>query len=142
MTNDEFLSAPISTLKCLVAEQDSLDIALTNGTAPSISELADGQRLEGVFCVRERELRQKRNGEPFLRLLLGDSSGSAEAVSWEEAEERFGLAPPGTAVLVGGSFEQSERWGAKIKIRELRPARPDEYDSERLAAGPQVPVER
>ena len=36
--------------------------------------------MGGVYAVRERELRRKRNGEPWLRLTLGDASGSVEAV--------------------------------------------------------------
>ena len=62
-----------------------------------LRELEDGQRVAGVYAVRERELRRKRNGEPWLRLTLGDASGSAEAVAWEEAEALYALAAPGTA---------------------------------------------
>jgi len=46
----------------------------------ALRDCEDGQRVRGVYAVRERELRRKRNGEPWLRLLVGDSSGSAEAV--------------------------------------------------------------
>src|SRR5436190_1233248 len=77
-----------------------------------LGELEDGQRVKGVYAVRQRELRRKRNGEPWLRLVLGDASGSAEAVAWEDAEALFALAKPGTPVEVGGAFEMSERWGA------------------------------
>jgi 3'-5' exoribonuclease len=117
-----------------------------NGHSPNgraaIRELEAGQKVIAVFCVRERDLRQKRNGEPFLRLVLGDSSGSIEAVCWEEAESRYGVAEPGSALHVTGTFEQSEKWGAKIKVAELRPAREDEYSADDLAAGPQVAVDR
>jgi 3'-5' exoribonuclease len=123
-------------LKRLMTEQHSLDIETLAGPAPSIRELADGQRIAAVFCVRERELRQKKNGEPFLRLVLGDNSGSAEAISWEEPEQRFQIAEPGSAVHVAGTFEQSQRWGAKVKIQQIRPANPDEYEPEQLLAGP------
>ena len=51
-----------------------------------LRELEDGQRVAGVYAVRERELRRKRNGEPWLRLSVGDATGTAEAVCWEEAE--------------------------------------------------------
>ena len=46
--------------------------------------------------VRERELRRKNNGEPWLRLILGDRSGTLEAVSWEDAEELYAIAAPGS----------------------------------------------
>lgn len=107
-----------------------------------LRELQDAQRVEGVYAVRERELRRKRNGDPWLRLALGDASGSVEAVSWDDAEARYALAAPGAAVFVGGAFEVSDRWGAKIKLTELREASPGEYRSEDLAAGPKVPLER
>ncbi len=108
----------------------------------SLRDLQDGQRVKGVYAVRERELRRKRNGEPWLRLLVGDASGSAEAVSWEDAEERFALAAPGAAVFVAGGYEVSERWGSKIKIAALREAAPEEYRPEDLAVASEVPRER
>jgi 3'-5' exoribonuclease len=107
-----------------------------------LRELEDGQRVRAVYAVRERELRRKRNGEPWLRLSLGDASGSCEAVAWEEAEERYAIASSGSAVLVEGVFEVSDRWGCKIKLSGLRTARPDEYLPEDLASGPEVPFER
>jgi 3'-5' exoribonuclease len=117
------------------------------GAAPApparvpLRELEDGQRVIGVYAVRERELRRKRNGEPWLRLVLGDASGSAEAVAWEDAEAGYALAAPGTAVHVGGGFEMSERWGAKIKLSELREADPGEYERDDLAVESEVSFE-
>jgi len=130
-----------------MAEQTTFDAEQhTNGHSPNgrltIRELEAGQRVAAVFAVRERDLRQKRNGEPFLRLVLGDSSGSIEAVCWEEAEDRYGLAEPGSALHVTGTFEQSDKWGAKIKVLDLRPARGDEFSADDLAPGPQLSVDR
>src|SRR5206468_10835079 len=109
-----------------MVEQTTLDAQQhMNGQAsngrPTIRELESGQRVTAVLAVRERDLRQKRNGEPFLRLVLGDRSGSVEAVASEEAEARSGLAEPGAALHVTGTFEHSERWGAKVKVLELPP---------------------
>ena len=106
-----------------------------------LRELEDGQRVAGVYAVRQRELRRKRNGEPWLRLSVGDATGAAEAVCWEEAESRYALCSSGSAVFVTGVFEQSERWGAKIKISELREAQPGEYDAEELAPESDVSLE-
>ncbi len=107
----------------------------------SLGELEDGQRVKGIYAVRERELRRKRNGEPWLRLVLGDASGGAEAVAWEDAEDLYVLAAPGSAVEVGGVFEMSERWGAKIKLSGLREAAPGSYDPADLAAESEVSFE-
>jgi 3'-5' exoribonuclease len=106
-----------------------------------IRELEDGQRVRGVYAVRERELRRKRNGEAWLRLSLGDASGAVEAVSWEDAEARYALCTSGTPVHLTGVFEVSERWGAKIKIADLRPAEAHEYETKDLAAESHVSLE-
>jgi 3'-5' exoribonuclease len=130
-----------------MAEQPTLDAQQhMNGHSPNgrptIRELEAGQRVAAVFAVRERDLRQKRNGEPFLRLVLGDRSGSIEAVAWEEAEALYALAEPGKVMHVSGTFEHSDKWGAKIKVLELRPARGDEFSADDLAPGPELPVDR
>jgi 3'-5' exoribonuclease len=117
----------------------------TSAPAPArrcVADLTAGERVESVFAVRQRDLRQRRSGEPWLRLVLCDGTGSVEAVSWEEAEARFALAEPGSAVSVVGAFEISERWGAKIKIAEVRAAQPHEYDAADLEPTGNVPVER
>ena len=113
-------------------EQTQIE-ALAPGRVP-LGELDDGQRVDGVYAVRDRELRRKRDGEAWLKLTLGDSSGSVEAVAWEEAEARFAVAAPGTPVFVSGGFEVSERWGSKIKLSAPAAGRPHEYRPEDLAA--------
>ncbi len=131
-------SAAVSTLICEMAEQTSIPAPEQTAipTSPervALRDLEDGQRVRGVYAVRERELRRKRNGEPWLRLSVGDSSGTAEAVCWEDAEARYALCATGRALFVTGVFEDSERWGAKIKVAELREAEPHEYDADELA---------
>jgi 3'-5' exoribonuclease len=108
----------------------------------ALGELEDGQRVAGAYAVRERELRRKRNGEHWLKLSLGDASGTLEAVAWDDAEELYALAEPGSAVHVSGRLEESERWGAKIKLAALRRAAPDEYRTEDLAVEVAISVER
>ena len=107
-----------------------------------LGELEDGQRISGVYAVRERELRRKRNGDPWLRLSVGDASGTAEAVCWEEAEVLFALCCTGSPVHISGAFEISDRWGAKIKISSLREAEPHEYETADLAAESDVSLEQ
>jgi 3'-5' exoribonuclease len=125
----------------------SEQIRLTNGNGdgaagPRLRELADGQAVEGVFAVRERELRQKRSGEDWLRLVLADSTGTVPAVAWDGVSECFEAAPPGSIVRIAGRFSVHQQYGKQIKLESVRPARPDEYDAEALAEAPSVPVER
>jgi 3'-5' exoribonuclease len=106
-----------------------------------LGELEDGQRVSGVYAVRERELRRKRNGDPWLRLSVGDATGTAEAVCWEDAEMHYALCCTGSPVFVSGVFEISERWGAKIKVSGIREAEPHEFEAEDLAAESEVSAE-
>ncbi len=111
------------------------------GVRVPLGELEDGQRVSGVYAVRERELRRKRNGEPWLRLRLGDASGTCEAVSWEDAEALYALASMGAPVHVHGHFEMSDRWGAKIKLGGLCEASAEDYRPEDLAVESEVSLE-
>jgi 3'-5' exoribonuclease len=120
-------------------EQQALTDTLIAARVP-LAELEDGQRVGGVYAVRERELRRKRNGEPWLRLVLCDGSGSVEAVAWEDAEALYAVAAPGAAVHVAGHLETSERWGSKIKLTGVRPAAEDEYDATDLAPASEAPL--
>ena len=47
-----------------------------------VRDLTDGEIVDTFFVVRERTRREKRNGERFLKLQLGDASGAVEAVCW------------------------------------------------------------
>ncbi|MFN8161827.1 MAG: HD domain-containing protein [Solirubrobacterales bacterium] len=123
---------------------ETVQEALIDPASPRVSlrELRAGQAVRGVYAVRERQLRPRKNGGSWLRLVLGDSSGGCEAVSWDEPERRYEVAEPGQAVMVEGVYEVSDRWGAKVKLTALRAAEPGEYEESELASGPLVSIER
>ena len=107
-----------------------------------VRELADGQAVAGVFAVRERELRQRRNGGEWLRLVVCDRSGSIEAVVWEAVQEAYEVAVPGAAIHLQGRFGVHPQYGPKITVEAMRAASPNEFEEGDLADGPSVPVER
>jgi 3'-5' exoribonuclease len=106
-----------------------------------LRDLADGEEVSGAFVVRERERRQKRNGEDYLRVVLADRTGTVPAVAWEGVAECFEICSPGSIVLVTGSFGIHSQFGRQIKLSGVRPAGPGEYDPEQLAEGPTRSVE-
>ncbi len=111
------------------------------GPAP-LRELVDGQTVDSAFVVRERELRQKRTGEDWLRLVIADRSGSVPAVAWDGVADCFAAAEPGSVVIVRGRFSVHPQFGKQIRLESLRPARPEEWDPEALAEAPPISVER
>ena len=107
-----------------------------------VRELVDGRAIDSVFCVRERTRRQKKNGEPFLKLRLGDVTGACEAVVWDAVEEAFERCPAGAVVRVAGTYAVDPKYGASLTVRSLRCAEPDEYEPAEIHEGPTVALEK
>ena len=55
--------------------------------SPYIGELQPNQVVTGVFLVQSKDVRQKRTGEPYLSLVLGDRSGDIDAKMWDNVAE-------------------------------------------------------
>jgi len=51
-----------------------------------IAELAEGQKVRGIYLVRAKSLATTRAGKPFLTVKLGDRSGEIDAKVWEKAD--------------------------------------------------------
>jgi 3'-5' exoribonuclease len=104
-----------------------------------VRDLVDGQEVDAIFVVRSHSRRQKRNGECFLKLQLGDVTGAVEAVLWDGVDELASACPSGSVVRVLGRYAVDERYGAAITIQRLRAAAEGEYDLEDLTEGPPIP---
>src|SRR5690606_21501011 len=81
-----------------LAVQTTLDAGAEQPARVFVRDLAEGDRVEGAFVVRERSRLSRRNGEDYLKLLVADRTGAVEAVVWEEVDERFDLCAPGAVV--------------------------------------------
>ena len=53
---------------------------------PLIRELADGADVAACYLVLESRRLETKQSKPYLRLVLGDSTGSIDAMVWEDAE--------------------------------------------------------
>ena len=131
----------ISTQPTLDGALPSMDVA--TATAPGctkvfVRDLADGARVESPFVVRDVARKQKRNGEAFLKLQLGDVTGAIEGVVWEGIDEAAAAARPGAVVVATGSFSLDPRYGACLTVRSIRSADSGEYDPADLLDGPSV----
>jgi 3'-5' exoribonuclease len=104
-----------------------------------VRDLANGQEVNSIFVVRSHAQRQRRNGETFLKLQLGDVTGSVEAVVWDEVDELAPLCPGGAVIRVLGRYTVDERYGATLTVKRLRAAVDGEYDLADLTEAPPVP---
>ena len=51
--------------------------------SPYINELQPNQQVTGLFLVHHKEVRQKKTGDLYLSLLLGDRTGEVDAKMWD-----------------------------------------------------------
>jgi 3'-5' exoribonuclease len=101
-----------------------------------VRDLSDGETVDSFFLIRERIRREKRNGDAFMKLQLGDSTGIVEGVCWDCSDELWSAAAPGTVVRVMAVFEVHAQYGKSLKIRAMRPAELGEYDPLDIQDGP------
>src|SRR3990170_7962998 len=49
----------------------------------SVKELKPDTEITSSFVLRNKQVFQKKNGEPYLRLTLGDKTGEIQALMWD-----------------------------------------------------------
>jgi 3'-5' exoribonuclease len=107
-----------------------------------LNELTDGMEIDQVLLVRDAECRQRRDGGEYLRLQLGDRTGTVACMVWDELEEVQELAATGTPVRVSGRYTVHPRFGPQINLRTLEPAAPGSFDLQELLDGPARELEQ
>src|SRR5436190_4109382 len=55
--------------------------------SPFVKELTPNQTVTTSFLVHSKEIRQKKTGEFYLSLLLGDRTGELDAKMWDNVAE-------------------------------------------------------
>jgi 3'-5' exoribonuclease len=55
--------------------------------SPYVKELEPDQTITGSFLVCSKEIRQKKTGDPYLSLLIGDRTGELDAKMWDNVAE-------------------------------------------------------
>ncbi len=101
-----------------------------------VREFADGSEIAQALLVREVEVRTRRDGGEYLKLTLGDRTGSVPAIVWDEVPDARELCLPGEIVHASGRFTVHPRFGPQLAVAGIRAAVPDEYSSDELIDGP------
>src|ERR1700676_4708334 len=70
-----------------------------------VQQLADGDNLEEVFLVTDKQLRANRNGNLYLQLELRDRTGTVSARLWNAGEHLFRSFDAGDFLLVKGKVQ-------------------------------------
>ena len=92
-----------------------------------VSDLGAEQTITSYFLVNEKEIRNTRAGKSFLRLALGDRSGTIEAVMWDQYEAPAKDISRDDIVKVNARVE-IYRNKPQLTLQQLRLAKPEEVD--------------
>jgi len=92
-----------------------------------VTDLLTEQSITTFFLVHEKELRNTREGRAYLRLELGDRSGTIEARIWDQFEAAAKDINRDDFVKVQARVEVY-RNRPQLAVQQLRLAKPEEID--------------
>ena len=100
-----------------------------------LSEMRPGDRTDDIFVIQNVQLGKKRNGEPFLKMLICDRSGRVAGKWWDKGPAMLEKLPDPGVVRIKGFIESFQgapqfvieqvfavRDPARIDFAELLPA--------------------
>ena len=94
---------------------------------PFVADLGTEQSLTSFFLVHEKEVRNTREGKAYLRLELGDRSGTIEARMWDQFDGVVKEINRDDFVKVQARVE-IYRNKPQLSLQQVRLAKPDEID--------------
>lgn len=68
-----------------------------------VKDMQEGDRINGLYLVREKRMGKTRRGDAFLTISLADRTGDVEAKVWEQAEEVSSRFKTGDILSVQGT---------------------------------------
>ncbi|HLK04940.1 MAG TPA: OB-fold nucleic acid binding domain-containing protein [Candidatus Acidoferrum sp.] len=94
---------------------------------PYVSDLTTEQSVTTFLLVCEKEVRSTKEGKPYLRLELGDRSGTIEARMWDQIDVVSKEVEREDIVKVQGRVE-IYRGKPQFSVQQMRKAKPEEID--------------
>jgi len=92
-----------------------------------VSDLTTEQSIIMFLLVCEKEIRSTKEGKPYLRLELGDRSGTIEARMWDQIEIVTRDVEREDIVKIQGRVE-IYRGKPQLSVQQMRKAKPEEID--------------
>src|SRR5262249_61589734 len=70
-----------------------------------VQSLTDGETIEEVYLVTDKQLRANRNGNLYLQVELRDRTGSISARQWNAGEHLFRSFDVGDFLMIRGKVQ-------------------------------------
>ena len=95
--------------------------------SPYVNELEINKPVTAMFLVQSKEVREKKTGDPYLSLLLGDKTGKLDAKMWDNVAEVMDTFDRDHFVKVKGMV-QLHLNRPQLTIHKIRILQDDEVD--------------
>jgi 3'-5' exoribonuclease len=95
--------------------------------SPFVNELAPNQLITTSFLVHSKEIRQKKTGELYLSLQLGDRTGELDAKMWDNVSEALDVFERDDFVKVKGLVQVFHN-RPQLTVHKLRRMDPSEIE--------------
>ncbi len=88
-----------------------------------ITELKAGDGVDDIFVLAQKNIGHKKDGNPYLNVVLGDKSGHLKGVAWDQVEKLSAAASAGDLVRVeGGVSEYRNELQLVVKSMAFQPS--------------------
>lgn len=104
-----------------------------------VNELADGDSVDEVFLLADKQLRANRNADMYLLATLRDKTGVMSGLMWNVTEERLQHIASGDMVQVKGKV-QLYQGSLQMILTRIDTAPTDEFDVDDFRAQPHTNV--
>jgi 3'-5' exoribonuclease len=122
--------------------QSSAALFIVGSQVMRVRQLQPGCQVTTVVIVRGVESRRRSAGDEFLKLVLGDRTGTVPAVVLDDVDRAREACTLGAVVHVTGSFSVDDRFGPRVVVAAVRAAQRGEYAPEELVDGPERSAEQ
>lgn len=92
-----------------------------------VQHMAPGDKADDLFVLAERMLSHKKDGNPYMNVVLADRSGQIKGVVWDNVERIAAAAQAGDIVKVSGSVSEY-RGVPQLVVRALEAVDPAQAD--------------
>jgi 3'-5' exoribonuclease len=96
--------------------------------SPYISDLEPNQIVQGTFLVSYKDVRQKKNGDPYLTVILSDRTGDLEAKMWDNASEFLDVFERDNFVRVKGLLQIFQN-RPQLTLHRIQPVPDSDIDT-------------
>ncbi len=101
---------------------------MENQTRRFVRDFGDGDEVDEVFLVSEKQLRTNRNGNLYLQVRLTDRSGSIVGMLWNASQDQYDAIANGDYARARGK-SQVYNGGLQLILKSLATVDPQRIDS-------------